>query len=163
MCKSTLVRDMLKMRVGVGRDTFLGISSLGLALHHSRNVQHSHVTRIANSAPLDAQGGHWWRRGDINPGTVTYEKNDLVQDATVCCAFYASILRWITVEMNNAAMSLTPKMAPLRCSGRWGGGHRWRRRQINSGPLHMNKMSWCRTRYISGHFKHRLCAASSSK
>ena len=44
---------MLKMRVGVGRDTFLGISSLGLALHHSRNVQHSHVTRIANSAPLD--------------------------------------------------------------------------------------------------------------
>jgi hypothetical protein len=99
---------MLKMRVGVGRDTFLGILSLGLALHHSRNVQHRHVTRIANSAPLDAQGGHWWRRGDINPGTVTYEKNDLVQDATVCCAFYASILRWITVEMNNAAMSLTP-------------------------------------------------------
>ena len=99
---------MLKMRVGVGRDTFLGISSLGLALHHSRNVQHSHVTRRANSAPLDAQGGHWWRRGDINPGTVTYEKNDLVQDrdATVCCAFYASILR--SVEMNNAAMSLTP-------------------------------------------------------
>ena len=99
---------MLKMRVGVGRDTFLGISSLGLALHHSRNVQHSHVTRRANSAPLDAQGGHWWRRGDINPGTVTYEKNDLVPDAIVRCAFYASTLLSITVEMNNAAMSLTP-------------------------------------------------------
>ena len=40
------------------------------------------------------------------------KKNDLVQDAIVCCAFYASALRCITVEMNNAAMSNALKIAP---------------------------------------------------
>jgi len=85
---------------------------IGLAVRHCRNKQRSHVKRIENSAPLDAQGGHWWRRGDINPGTVTYEKNDLVPDAIVRCAFYASTLLSITVEMYNTAMSHALQIAP---------------------------------------------------
>ena len=56
---------MLKMRVGVGRDTFLGISSLGLALHHSRNEQRSHVAHTLNGAPhaCREQGPLWSHRG----------------------------------------------------------------------------------------------------
>jgi hypothetical protein len=43
---------------------------------------------------MEAQAYQHW--------TVTYEKNDLVPDAIVRCAFYASTLLSITVEMNNA-------------------------------------------------------------
>ena len=42
--------------------------------------------------------------------------------------------------------------------GRW-----WRRRHINTGPLHMKKMIWYRTRYIFGQYTHRPCAALRPK
>ena len=61
-------------------------------------------TWVCMVALVEAQAYQHW--------TVTYEKNDLVQDTIHFWAIYASALRCITAEMNNAAMLHSLKIAP---------------------------------------------------
>ena len=64
---------------------------------------------------MEAQAYQHW--------TVTYEKNDLVQDTIHFWAIYASALLSVTVEMNNASkrhMYNTAISFLMRARRRWG-------------------------------------------
>ena len=90
--KNDLVQDTIHFWI-------IHASALRCITVEMNNAAMSNALKIApplmlRGALVEAQAYQHW--------TVTYEKNDLVPDAIVRCAFYASTLLSITVEMNNA-------------------------------------------------------------
>ena len=136
MSMKVLVQDRLCCHTVAPRAVFSITSGLCKPpMPSAESAKTADGTWVCMGALVEAQAYQHW--------TVTYEKNDLVQDTIHFWAIYASALLSVTVEMNNAAMTYALKIAPpSMLRGAIGGGAE----TSTPVPLHMKKMTWYRTR-----------------